>query len=327
MKILLKFILSQIFLATLVYSLDPITETPLSPWVIWAREKISPEIVNELKDFEHLIPQAKIDAIVAKHYVIDGNFRTALKYLRSNDFTLLQKQLLDIPEIISVLDFLHMTINATVFHQSNDNGEAAILDETAPSSSAAAALNDNGMDKISTNAVTTTDTRTVTKSASAALDARTRDVLAYKRPQLDAMEYADDVSGASDVAGGYNGATGNDVASVDRQRQQQPLVYIVLLDSPHRFNRLRAYHDQESNSITTGMEKDMAAGYRHRQQTSLGSFTTFVDEILDDLPRAEYQHMIIDKCKKNANFAEFYKALRSAEFKTVVAEAMVRKSL
>ncbi|XP_073813902.1 uncharacterized protein [Musca autumnalis] len=317
----LKILLSSALLFVAVHSYDPITVSPCSDSNIKSAT-ISPEIVNELKDFEHLIPPAIVDAIVAKHYVIDGGFRTALKYLRSNDFTSLQKQLLDVPEIISVLDFLHMTVNATMMMACETQKAEERMPETSTMGIASSlqgematsstSVNDNGMDRIPTNTVTTTGTGNVVAMSPKALHARIRKVLSYKRPQLDALEYADDVSSGNAV-----------LASVE----QQPLVDIVLLDSKH--TSLRA-NDDQLNSVTGSVQNTMTSGHHHQQQQQhhhhqlhpLGSFTTFVEEIIKELPRPAYRNMIIDKNKKNANFANFYKALRSAEFKPVVEETL-----
>ncbi|XP_011293648.1 uncharacterized protein LOC101894107 [Musca domestica] len=322
LKILLS---STLLFVALVYSYDPVTVAPPPPTTAsdcnLKSATISPEIINELKDFEHLIPPAIVDAIVAKHYVIDGGFRTALKYLRSNDFTRLQKQLLDVPEIISVLDFLHLTINATMIMDCATKEAtkqmpetSALQDDEMATAASSSTLNDNGMDRMPTNTVTTTTGTTdnvPATSPKAAMHARIRKVLAYKRPQLDALEYTDDVSSSN---GGGN--------AVLASAEQQPLVDIVLLDS--KLNTLRA-NDDQLNTVDGSAQGTMASGHhqQHRyQQHPLGSFTSFVEEIIRELPRPAYQHMIMDKYMKNANFANFYKALRSAEFKPLVEEAL-----
>ncbi|XP_061396714.1 uncharacterized protein LOC133332330 [Musca vetustissima] len=86
---------------------------------------------------------------------------------------------------------------------------------------------------------------------------------------------------------------------------------------------LRA-NDDQLNTVSGSVQATMASGHhQHRyQEHPLGSFTSFVEEILRELPRPEYQHMITDKYMKNANFANFYRALRSAEFKPLVEEAL-----
>ncbi|CAD7014454.1 unnamed protein product [Ceratitis capitata] len=83
-----------------------------------ATSKISPEIINELKDFLDLIPTATVDEIVAKHYITDSNFREVLKYLRSTQFTALEQQAQQIPEVVEILDYLHLLVpNATALHK------------------------------------------------------------------------------------------------------------------------------------------------------------------------------------------------------------------
>lgn len=72
--------------------------------------KISPEIINELKYFLDLIPTATVDEIVAKHYITDSNFREVFKYLRGTQFTALLQQVQQIPEVIDILDYLHLLV-------------------------------------------------------------------------------------------------------------------------------------------------------------------------------------------------------------------------
>ncbi|XP_036346714.1 uncharacterized protein LOC118756028 [Rhagoletis pomonella] len=72
--------------------------------------KISPEMINELKDFLDLIPAAIVDEIVAKHYIIDSNFREVLNYLRSTQFTELMQQAEQIPEVAEILAYLHLLV-------------------------------------------------------------------------------------------------------------------------------------------------------------------------------------------------------------------------
>jgi len=61
--------------------------------------------------------------------------------------------------------------------------------------------------------------------------------------------------------------------------------------------------------------------YETRQ---LSSFTSFVQELLTHLPRDRFVALINEKRQKSAIFAEFYTALKSAEFKTKSEAAWVR---
>ncbi|XP_016968433.1 uncharacterized protein LOC108036662 [Drosophila biarmipes] len=49
---------------------------------------------------------------------------------------------------------------------------------------------------------------------------------------------------------------------------------------------------------------------------NLGSFTSFVQELLTHLPRDRFVALINEKRQKSPLFAKFYQALKSAEFKT-----------
>uniref|UniRef100_A0A1I8PHI7 DUF4476 domain-containing protein n=1 Tax=Stomoxys calcitrans TaxID=35570 RepID=A0A1I8PHI7_STOCA len=292
MRFLVKTLQLMLFVVT-VYSYSPMTESPALSNASGqsASASISPEIVNELIDFQNLIPTSVVDAIVVKHYVIDGNFRTALQYLRSNAFTQFQKQLLDVPEIIGLLDFLHMVVNATTIQ--------------GAASSPSPAFNDNGMHKIPTNSVATATATGDAGLGTNHLEVASNSVLAYQGPQFHGLEYSDD-----DVRRHGHASEKHQHQHPQQQHQDQPLVDIVLLDT-----KLTSTNDHSSNFIITG-------DGHSPQHRPLGSFTTFVAEIIGELPQPAYQHMITAKCKKNAKFADFYKALRSAEFKPRVDEAM-----
>ncbi|XP_075168049.1 uncharacterized protein LOC142240242 [Haematobia irritans] len=312
MRLLFNAILLHLSMViVLVDSYDPYTESPHFR-DLEQSATISPEIVNELKDFENLIPTTIVDAIVAKHYVIDGNFRTAFKYLRSNEFTHFQKQLLDVPEIIEVLDFLHMMVNATTRTETTAASASTLAGVKASSSSSwePYEFNDNSMHEVSSNSVTTSPGTKATKAKTTKthLESETVDVLAYERPQLNELEYSDDVR------------LGNSAGPASKDHHQ-PLVEIVLLDSQQS-------PDDHSNSVIGGYHNTQHGHRRHHRQDlssnphPLGSFTSFVAEIIGELPQPAYQHMITAKCKKNAKFADFYKALRSANFKPFIDEAM-----
>ncbi|XP_037956758.1 uncharacterized protein LOC119686281 [Teleopsis dalmanni] len=176
--------------------------------------KISPEIVKELKDFVNLIPKATVDEIVAKHYIIDGNFREALKYLRSTQFTQLLEQAQQIPEVIEILDFLHLS----------QSGSGVVEQATC------------------------------------------------ELPHLEKLT-------AFNVV--------------------EPLLDIVLLNDADV--ALHAY--------------------------DVRTFSTFVEELMQHLPRDRYVQMINEKRQKSAAFAEFYNALRSVQFRPLVESALKSANL
>lgn len=280
---------------------------------------ISPDIVNEFKDFENLIPTATVDEIVAKHYLVDGNFRTAFKYLRSQEFIQLQRQLLDIPEIIDILEFLHLTTaNATTSHMgatklTTAQVKASLYDYNDVND--ADANVDNRVDKMTTNTGTI-----ISKPNTMAIE-NVKEVLngnkkLHKRPQQ------------WEMAGKYNRNVARDVdddanAAAKLANERQPLVRIVLLEDLEVKAKVHTEGHHNQHHYHHKYHRQCNNNYHHHG--SLGTFTTFVEEILQHLPHAAYQNMINDKCKKNAKFAEFYKALRSPEFKPLLEEAMVSK--
>ncbi|XP_030375920.1 uncharacterized protein LOC115625138 [Scaptodrosophila lebanonensis] len=171
--------------------------------------RYSPELMRELLDFRNLIPRTTIDELVAKHTLIDGGFRKAVIFLKSSEFTRLQHSAEQLPEVIKLINFLHM----------------------------------NG-------------------------DSRSR-----QRRNTKFHSYDDWIS---------------DVETL-----------IVLLDS------------RNDNNL------------EHLNPPKLGSFTSFVQELLTHLPRESFVELIKTKLKKSPIFASFYKALRSAEFKPLVEETML----
>ncbi|XP_017044527.1 uncharacterized protein LOC108090389 [Drosophila ficusphila] len=75
--------------------------------------KYSPELISELKDFEKLIPSVTIDEIVAEHMITDSGFRKAIKFLRSSDFKRLQHRIESLPEVVDLINFVHLNDTAT----------------------------------------------------------------------------------------------------------------------------------------------------------------------------------------------------------------------
>ncbi|KAH8347812.1 hypothetical protein KR084_001172 [Drosophila pseudotakahashii] len=70
--------------------------------------KYSPELISELKDFEKLIPTVTIDELVAEHMITDSGFRKAAKFLRSSDFKRLQQRIEALPEVVDLINFVHL---------------------------------------------------------------------------------------------------------------------------------------------------------------------------------------------------------------------------
>ncbi|EDV55754.1 uncharacterized protein LOC6548840 [Drosophila erecta] len=88
------------------------------------RYKYSPELMAELKDFEKLIPTVTIDEVVAEHMITDSGFRKAIKFLRSSDFKRLQQHIESLPEVVDLINFVHLndTTQSTVekyWHRNN----------------------------------------------------------------------------------------------------------------------------------------------------------------------------------------------------------------
>ncbi|XP_052840568.1 uncharacterized protein LOC128255100 [Drosophila gunungcola] len=79
----------------------------------YRKYKYSPELISELKDFEKLIPSVTIDEIVAEHMITDSGFRKAVKFLRSSDFKRLQQRIESLPEVVDLINFVHL--NDTAF--------------------------------------------------------------------------------------------------------------------------------------------------------------------------------------------------------------------
>ncbi|XP_034102002.1 uncharacterized protein LOC117566569 [Drosophila albomicans] len=68
----------------------------------------SSELIEDLKDFLDLIPTADIDVLVAEHSIFDSGFRHAAEFLRSSEFKELAQSAEQLPEVIEVINFLHL---------------------------------------------------------------------------------------------------------------------------------------------------------------------------------------------------------------------------
>ncbi|EDW08258.1 uncharacterized protein LOC6578411 [Drosophila mojavensis] len=72
----------------------------------------SPELLQDLREFIDLIPSITVDEVVAEHMLTDSGFRKAIKFLRSSDFKHLQQRAESLPEIIEVINFVHLNDTA-----------------------------------------------------------------------------------------------------------------------------------------------------------------------------------------------------------------------
>ncbi|TDG50747.1 hypothetical protein AWZ03_002736 [Drosophila navojoa] len=72
----------------------------------------SPELLQDLREFIDLIPSITVDEVVAEHMLTDSGFRKAIKFLRSSDFKHLQQRAESLPEIIELINFVHLNDTA-----------------------------------------------------------------------------------------------------------------------------------------------------------------------------------------------------------------------
>ncbi|EDW02405.1 GH21974 [Drosophila grimshawi] len=72
------------------------------------RVTYSPELLQDLREFINLIPSIKIDELIAEYMIIDSGFRKAIKFLRSSEFKRLQQHAESLPEVIEVINFVHL---------------------------------------------------------------------------------------------------------------------------------------------------------------------------------------------------------------------------
>ncbi|KAM7342761.1 uncharacterized protein ACRADG_010046 [Cochliomyia hominivorax] len=314
-----------VLLMTIIFvtssSSDPTTQESINQKILSERQTahISPEIIDEFKDFANLISTTTIDEIVAKHYVVDGNFRTAFKYLRSQEFTQLQQQLLNIPEIIDILEFLHLTTtaNATMRHMGATKmtmaGVKASIDDD---------YNDVA-DADNRDVQMTTNTGTIiisNKPHTLTIENVKEDAVSYKKDHKRPQQFQIDADDAE-----------NAISRISNK--QQPLVDIVLLEdsevNANVYNKDQRKQHQLHHHYFHPHKYQLHYNnnHHHHHDEALGTFTTFVEEVLEHLPHSTYQNMIKEKCQKNAKFAEFYKALRSPEFKPLVDKYLLSANI
>ncbi|XP_034652056.1 uncharacterized protein LOC117891009 [Drosophila subobscura] len=186
--------------------------------------RYSPELMNELRDFTKLIPSATIDELVAEHLITDSGFRKAVKFLRSSDFKRLQQRTEALPEVVEIVNFVH--------------------------------LND-----------------TVSRPKS-------------RHWPIYSQRY--------------------------RNRVQRRSVY----------NVQGARWDAEEEVILVLMPQGASYGGE-----AVGSFISFVRDLLTHLPRDRFVALISEKRQRSPLFGKFYEALRSAQFKIMVEAAMSSKNV
>ncbi|XP_020805035.1 uncharacterized protein LOC110181580 [Drosophila serrata] len=174
--------------------------------------KYSPELMSELRDFEKLIPSATIGEIVAEHMITDSGFRKAVKFLRSSDFKRFQQRTESLPEVVDLINFVHLN-----------------------------------------------DTTTLKK----------------RRTHWYQHKHHHNYYKSHDLGNRHRRSLDNSIS--------EELVFVLL--QPVADTR------------------------------TLGSFTSFVQEILTHLPRDRFVALIKEKRQKSAIFAKFYQALKSPEFK------------
>lgn len=319
MKIFFKAFVYLIALQIAVEAFNPARHTslnyaPLSTY-------ISPEIVRELKDFENLIPPGVIDLIVAKHYLVDENFRIAMKYLRSLQFSQLLWQVSDMPEVLVVLEYLHLTeANSTARHMQAT---------TLPAAKESIAIDDGTTTNTGSIVINTANTVHNFNSIDTPKGTFNNEKTFHKRPpppplpssSIPSYEYMHQYAVIGDeAASSFN--------------VEQPLVSIVLLEDSvvesnsndvanyneghHHQLHARKYHRRRSY-----LNNYYHSHHPHHYHRTLGTFTTFVAEILQHLPLEDYQNMIKEKCQRSAKFAAFYHALKSPDLKPLIELTLV----
>ncbi|XP_034476822.1 uncharacterized protein LOC117783511 [Drosophila innubila] len=185
----------------------------------------SPELVQDLHEFIDLIPTAVIDEVIAEHLIVDSGFRKAIKFLRSSDFKQLLQRIQMLPEVIEVINYLH-------------------LNETAV-------------------------------STTLRVDKRFGTPWTLQNSiQHEYGYFLTDPSSSNSL--------------------QDGVVIVFLPDSQHN----------------------------NKVDYNLGSFISFVQELLTHLPRDRFVNLINEKLKSGKVFPKFYEALRSDEFKPLIEKTM-----
>ncbi|KAH8371407.1 hypothetical protein KR093_007201, partial [Drosophila rubida] len=185
----------------------------------------SPELVQDLHEFVNLIPSTVIDEIAAEHLLVDSGFRKAVTFMDSSAFKQLVERAEQLPEVVEVINFLH--------------------------------LNDTSI------------------RVSAHVDNRLRRQLVLEGDAVKEFSYF--------VSNGLS-----------EKSLEEGMVVVFLPES--------------QNTIEL--------------PASLGSFVSFLDEVLTHLPRDRFVELIKEKCKTGKVFPPFYRAVRSADFKQLIEKTM-----
>ncbi|XP_022222094.2 uncharacterized protein LOC111073861 [Drosophila obscura] len=191
--------------------------------------RYSPALINELRDFTKLIPSATIDELVAEHLITDSGFRKAVKFLRSSDFKRLQQRTEALPEVVEIVNFVH--------------------------------LNDTAV----------------------------RSKVRWYWPNH-SQRYRNHIQRRS-------------VYNVQGSRWDISEEVVLVLIQPEASFKVKSVSE------------------------SVGSFISFVQDLLTHLPRDRFVALISEKRQRSPIFAKFYEALRSAQFKTMVEAAMSSKNV
>ncbi|KAH8261592.1 hypothetical protein KR044_012107 [Drosophila immigrans] len=185
----------------------------------------SPELVQDLNEFVNLIPKATVEEIAAKHLITDSGFRKAVTFLDSSEFKQLLQRVQQFPEVIEVINFLHLndTSIRSRFHADNRLNRQLIVEGAA------------------------------------------------------VKEY------------GYFVSNG-----LSQKSLEEGVVVVFLPES------------QQTIELPAG----------------LGSFVSFIEELLTHLPRDRFVALINEKRKSGKVFPKFYAAVKSDEFKQLVENTM-----
>ncbi|KAL0116916.1 hypothetical protein PUN28_010056 [Cardiocondyla obscurior] len=65
------------------------------------------ELADELQDFLDLLPQDEIVSITLQYYTQDAEFQAMVRYLKSDDFKLLVKDIEDLPEMKALMEYMY----------------------------------------------------------------------------------------------------------------------------------------------------------------------------------------------------------------------------
>ncbi|KAM8711367.1 hypothetical protein ACLKA7_000496 [Drosophila subpalustris] len=72
----------------------------------------SPELMQDFREIMALIPDEVVGEVIAEHLITDSEFRKAFEFLSSSDFKQLLNRAQMLPEIIEVINYLHLNDTA-----------------------------------------------------------------------------------------------------------------------------------------------------------------------------------------------------------------------